>query len=140
MSKHLVDVLDQNRIGFEVLSKSVKVRLLARWSKEFPSLDARARRRAETPLVFVDNAADAQLDSLKTDGFFILPDDNSAMASVRCDAPTIPKLSALVSDTVTTCDEIVIIDSAFSWSCILVNHGTIGVGRYFMRRNPDTDG
>jgi len=39
-------------------------------------------------------------------------------------------MAELTTDSLASCEEIVIIDSSFEWSCVLVNHGAAGVGRY----------
>jgi len=134
MNTNLADYLDRFSIEFETISKSEKVRLLSLWSSEFPGLLASARHGDRVSNVHVDNAADELMKNRATDSFFVLPDDDSDMQSLRCCHRFVPDLSILLSDTVTKCDEIVIIDSSFDWSCVLVNHGRAGVGRYYMRR------
>ncbi|MEZ5853651.1 MAG: hypothetical protein R3D67_02495 [Hyphomicrobiaceae bacterium] len=133
MNTDLADYLHRLGVEFEVVSKARKVKLLSRWGVEFSPLRMRALRGKSVPEVDVDNAADEQMRCQKTHSFFILPDDDSGMPSVRCCHETVPDFSALLSDTFTKCEEIVICDVNFDWSCVLVNHGAAGVGRYYMR-------
>lgn len=133
MNTDLADHLDRSRVPFETMSKSEKVKVLSRWSSQFPDLLMSARHGHRARNVRFDNAADEVMKNHETASFFVLPDDDSDMRSVRCYHKCVPDLSLLVSDTVTKCDEIVIIDSNFEWSFVLVNHGAAGAGRYYMR-------
>ena len=67
---------------------------------------------------------------------YVLPDDKSEMPSYFCWVDTMPDLHELVSDTITSCDELVIISADFAWSAVLVNHGSPQfVGRHFQDRS-----
>ena len=137
MNTDLAECLHRLGIECEVLSKSQKVKLLARWASEFSSLCNRARHGTDAPGVLAEvlagNDAEEQMRALAADSFHVLPDDASDMPSVLCRHASVPDLSALVSDTFTTCEEIVIVDAGFQWSCVLVNHGAAGPGWYFVR-------
>ena len=134
MNHDLADTLDKAGIEYERLSKSEKVRILSRWNSEFTALETSARSGDRVAEVPVDNTADEFLGAQKTRSFYVLPDDRSGMPSVRCRASYVPNLNKLLSDTYTTCDEIVIVDTEFIWSCVVVNHGASGVGKYFYRQ------
>lgn len=137
LNRHLIDSLDAADIEFESISKSEKIRLLARWSAVFSGLSAFARQGTSSADVLVDTRADAFLASQTGVTIFLLPNDESAMPSVRCHVRAIPDLTELLADTYTTCEEIVIIEEGFTWSCVLLNHGAAGVGRYAaMARRP----
>jgi hypothetical protein len=133
MNTDLADCLYRLGVECETLPKSQKVKLLARWASEFSHLCNRARHGTDAPGVLVGNDAEEQMRALAADSFHVLPDDASDMPSVLCRHASVPDLTALVSDTFTTCEEIVIVDAGFQWSCVLVNHGAAGPGWYFMR-------
>ncbi len=133
MNTDLADHLDRSGIAFEAVSKSAKVKLLARWTAVFAGLVMRARHGHSVPDVRVDGDAQEQMRKLKTSSYYLLPDDESGMASVLCRHTAVPDLTILLSDTLTTCEDIVIVDADFDWSCVLVNHGAAGVGRYYMQ-------
>ena len=135
MNSHLTDILNADGIAFEVMAKSAKVRLLRRWNSVFASLSARARNGIASANLRVDKDADDFLASQSGGTIYLLPNDECAMPSVRCSVTKIPILTELLSDTYTTCDEIIIIDEAFTWSCVLTNHGAAGVGRYASTAN-----
>jgi hypothetical protein len=70
--------------------------------------------------------------------YFILPDDDSAMSACACSSDTLPDLTELVSDTITRCEELVIVESGFKWSAVFSNHGSPQmVGRYFAEQDAD---
>ena len=140
MNQDLTDIIHKSGIEFDYITKSDKVRLLSRWSSIFAPLIACARKGHRVSTVYVDNAADELLEVQRTGAYYLLPDDDSGMSSVRCLAHTVPNLTALLSDTYTKCDEIVIVDAELAWSYVLVNHGTAGVGRYFMQASSKMDG
>ena len=118
--------------NFSRLSKSDKVKLLAHWTKEFPELVGSARRGEHSPQVARDKAADVLYAELHDQHFYALPDDRSGMPSCECSAKVMPDLHELVSDTITQCDELVIVSSDFQWSAVFVNHGSPQlVGRHF---------
>jgi hypothetical protein len=120
---------------FSRLPKSDKVKILARWTKEFPELVVSARRGENSPDVARDKAADLRYAELHDQEFYILPDDRSGMPTYECSAKVLPDLQELVSDTVTQCDELVMVSSDFQWSAVFVNHGSPQlVGRHFQER------
>jgi hypothetical protein len=85
--------------------------------------------------VLTDKAADYRYAELQNQEFFVLPDDPSGMPSYLCGAEAMPDLQELVSDTITRCDELVILASDFRWSSVLLNHGSPQlVGRHFQDR------
>lgn len=133
MNKDLAELLDRMRIQFEAIAKAEKVKLLSRWSSQYSLLLRSARQGGRVPSVHVDNVADEKIRRLKAGCYYILPDDGSGMPSVLCYNEVVPDLSVLLSDTFTKCDEIIVLDFEFNWSCVLVNHGAVGVGRYYMR-------
>ena len=117
------------------LAKSEKVKILARWTKEFPELLGSARQRRRSASVSTDKAADHLYETVHDAEFFVLPDDPSGMSSYRCQATTLPDLQELVSDTITRCDELVLVATDFTWSAVLLNHGAPQlVGRHFQKR------
>lgn len=132
MDQDLTDILQQNGIEFEHIAKSEKVRLLSRWNSVFEPLIESARKGHRSSKVCIDNAAEVRIQTQPICAYFILPDDDSSKLSVYCRARAVPELTALLSDTYTKCDEIVVVDAEFSWSYVLVNHGASGVGKYFM--------
>ena len=138
MNTHLADHLDRSGIAFEAVSKSAKVKLLARWSAEFAGLLQHARHGQSVPGIVAGSEAQEQMRNLETGSFYVLPDDESGMATVLCRHRAVPDLWVLLSDTVTKCDEIVVVDTDFGWSCVLVNHGASGVGWYFMQAGGET--
>ena len=143
MNLDLQERLRECGVTFLQLSKSHKVKLLARWTREFPELLATARRRQKSSLVLSDSSADGRYAELRDQEFFILPDDSSSLPSYLCQADVLPDLQELVSDTTTRCDELIILASDFSWSAVLLNHGSPQcVGRHFQDRSEtqQTDG
>lgn len=139
MNLDLEHLLERHRISHERISKSQKVKLLARWVRTFPELVASARHREARGGVARDEPADEQIARLSGSEFYILPDDASGMPACACVSEAVPDLSALVSDTFTKCDELVVIDADFRWSAVFVNHGTPEfVGRHFTRKDAET--
>jgi hypothetical protein len=137
VNRSLEQALAEQEIEFEPLEKREKVKLLARWAKAFPELMQSARMHRRFPAVARDAQAESECASLAAGAYYVLPDDDSGMPSYSCSSPQLPDLSELVSDTVVTCDEIVIVDRDFQWSAVLVNHGSPeNVGRHFMRAAP----
>lgn len=135
MNPDLESRLRESGVTYSCLQKSEKVKTLARWTKAFPELLESARHGRRSPRVAHDAAADTEYAQLGGEEFFVLPDDPSGMPSYRCQAESMPDLHELVSDTITTCDELVIVASDFRWSAVLVNHGTPEqIGRYFQDR------
>lgn len=135
MNLDLQDQLRESGVSFLRLTKSEKVKLLVRWTKEFPDLVLSARHGQRSPNVARDTAADGQYAKLRGEEFWVLPDDQSGMPSCFCQSDAMPDLHTLVSDTITRCDELVILASDFRWSVVLVNHGSPQlVGRYFQDR------
>jgi hypothetical protein len=128
--------LQESGVSISPISKSQKVKLLARWTKVFPELVQAARHGRRVALIVrQDNAADARYRMLRNQEFFVLPDDPSGMPSYLCHAETMPDLCELVSDTITQCDELVILATDFGWCAVLVNHGSPQlVARYFQDR------
>ncbi len=138
MNRDLQIVLQQCGVTFSDIAKSEKVGILKRWNREFPDLARAARHGQRVPGIAFDNLADAGYGRLQHQEFFVLPDDPSGMPSCVCRSPTMPNLHELVSDTITRCDELVIVASDFSWSAVLVNHGSPQrVARYFRNRRDD---
>lgn len=133
MEPALAKVVRECAIGFEGLSKSTKVRLLSHFNTEFAPLAANARKGVRHPFVLTDTAADHMLREQPIQSYYLIPDDESGQPSLFCKANRFPELGELLSDTLTKCDEIIILDADFCWSFVLVNHGTSGVGRYFMQ-------
>ena len=131
MNLDLEERLVREGIRHDRLTKAEKVKLLARWSRTFPELLASARRGEEFEHVRRDKAAQEQYAGLPACDFYILPDDASGMPSCACFAAHPPDLSELVSDTITTCDELVVVDCSFRWSAVFVNHGAAFVGIHF---------
>jgi hypothetical protein len=118
------------------LTKSEKVKLLARWTAEFPDLLASARRGQSSPYVARDSEADLLYGRQWDLDIYVLPDDNSGMPSYFCWVDKMPDLQELVSDTITSCDELVVISDDFAWSAVFVNHGSPQfVGRHFQIRD-----
>ena len=110
--------------------------MLSRWTKGFPELAECARRGGTSPQVFHDQAADTQYAGFRDVEFFVLPDDPSGMPSCLCEAEALPDLRDLVSDTITHCNELVVLESDFRWSAVFVNHGSPQLaGRYFQVRD-----
>lgn len=139
MNLDLEEFLEQHGITHERVSKSQKVRLLARWVNTFAELVASARHREAHGGVARDKTADELIARLAGSTFYILPDDASGMPAYACVSNTVPDLSALVSDTFTKCDELVVIDADFRWSAVFVNHGTPEfVGRHFTQIDSET--
>jgi len=135
MNLNLQIRLEESGVTISNLSKSEKVKILARWTKEFPHLIQAARHGQRELSVAYDCVADVHYRKLHDEEFYVLPDDHSGMPSYICQAETMPDLSELVSDTITQCDELVILASDFSWSAVLVNHGSPQlVGRYFQNK------
>ena len=142
MNLDLQATLQECGVTSSDFAKSEKVKILARWNKEFPRLVQAARHGQQTTGVAYDNVADEQYGKLRNEEFFVLPDDESGMPSYLCRAEKLPDLRELVSDTVTKCDELVILAADFSWSAVLVNHGSPQlVARYFQnyRKTPRAD-
>jgi hypothetical protein len=111
------------------------VKLLARWTKLFPELVLSARRGQHSPNVARDAATDGLYRKLRDEEYFVIPDDSSGIPSYLCQSEVMPELQELVSDTITRCDELVILASDFRWSAVLVNHGSPQfVGRHFQDR------
>ena len=132
MNVDLEERLRECGVAFSRLSKSEKVKILARWTKEFPGLLASARHGQDSRAVLRDKDADRRYAELRDHEFFVLPDDPSGMSSCLCQAETMPDLRELVSDTITRCDELVIVAADFNWSAVLLNHGAPElVGRHF---------
>jgi len=126
-------------VTFSRLRKSEKVKILARWAKEFPELIASARHQHAVEGVYRDKAADERYAEIPGGEFLILPDDDSAMPAYSCSADKMPVLVELVSDTIAKCDEIIVVDEDFYWSAVLVNHGSPElVGRHFLARDKST--
>jgi hypothetical protein len=122
-------------VSFSRLPKADKVKLLARWTKEFPELVESARRGQKSPNVARDKTADLLYMGLRDQAFFVLPDDRSGMPSCYCRAEAMPDVQELTWDSITSCDELVIVSSDFQWSAVFVNHGSPQfVGRHFQSR------
>ena len=139
MNLDLQEQLREYGVTFSPLPKSDKVKILARWTKEFPDLVQAARHGLLVPSVMCDNAADDHYGELRNEEFFVLPDDPSGMPSYECRAESLPDLRELVSDTITRCDELVILASDFRWCTVLVNHGAPQlVARYWQGRRGRT--
>ena len=135
MNPDLQERLQECGVSFSALTKSEKVKLLSRWTRGFVDLAECARHGGTSPLVSQDQAADTQFAGFRNVEFFVLPDDTSGMPSFLCEADALPDLRDLVSDTFTRCDELVMLESDFRWSAVLVNHGSPQlVGRYFQER------
>ena len=122
-------------VSFSRLPKSDKVKLLARWTKELPELVASARRGENSPHVPRDKAADLLSMEFHEQEFYVLPDDRSGMPSCHCRTDKMPDVQELTWDSITSCDELVIVSSDFQWSAVFVNHGSQQlVGRHFQMR------
>ena len=135
MNLNLQERLQECGVSFSALSKSEKVKLLSRWTRGFADLAECARHGGTSPSVSLDHAADTQYARFRNVEFFVLPDDPSGMPSFLCEAEALPDLRDLVSDTITRCDELVVLGSDFRWSAVFVNHGSPKlVGRYFQER------
>ena len=135
MNQALGDLLTASGVTVEPISKSAKVKILTRWTKDFPQLVAYARHGRRSPTVADDNAADERYGRLRNEEFYVLPDDASAMPSFSCRAEAMPDLRELVSDTFTKCDELVVVQTASQWSAVFVNHGSPElVARYYQDR------
>lgn len=138
MTNDLQHALDKQAVAYALLSKAEKVKMLAKWTKVFPELLQSARADQHVPRVERDARADECYRKLQNIEFSILPDDASSMPSYQCEATTAPDLQALVSDTFTACDELVVVEKDFSWSAVFVNHGSPErVGRHFQTRDPN---
>ncbi len=136
MNLDLEERLRECGVAYSCIPKSEKVKMLARWTATFPELVASAHRGQESRMVESGAAADRAYGELQEQEFFIFPDDPSGMPSCLCEAHVMPDLSELVSDTVTRCDELVILASDFTWSAVLLNHGSPQlVGRHFQYRS-----
>ena len=138
MNLDLEERLVREGIRHDRLTKAEKVKLLARWSRTFPELLASARRGEVFENVPRDKAAQDHYAGLPTCDFYVLPDDASGMPSCACFAAHPPNLSELVSDTITKCDELVVVDSSFRWSAVFVNQGASLVGIHFSRQETST--
>jgi hypothetical protein len=138
MNLDLEKRLDECGVTYEPLSKSQKVKLLARWGKAFTDLAAVARRGEAREGVHQDAAAEERYAALPGGEYFVLPDDDSAMSACACSSEKPPDLTELVSDTITKCEELVVVDGDFQWSAVFSNHGSPQmVGRYFSRIDED---
>ena len=139
MNLDLRELLENFGATISSLSKSEKVKTFSRWNKAFPGLIQAARHGRRVPGVEYDQAADIHYGQLRDEEFYVLPDDRSGMPSYRCRVESMPDLRELVSDTITDCDELVILDSDLRWSMVLVNHGSAElVGRYFQFQSDST--
>lgn len=124
MNLGLEETLNKNHIVYEHLEKKSKVKLLTKWIKEFPELVSSARQQKNHEGVHHDLATEEFYRKITKCNFYIFPDDDSDMPSFECVSAKPPDLSELVSDTITKCDELVVIDSEFRWSAVFVNHGS----------------
>ena len=138
MNLDLEERLAREEISHELLVKAQKVKLLTKWSRTFPELIASARHGEVREGVCRDKDAEQPYARLPVCDFYILPDDHSAMPSYACFSASPPELSELVSDTFTTCDELVVVDRIFRWSAVFVNHGASLPGTHFSQKS-DTD-
>ena len=75
MNLDLEERLTECGVTFTRLSKSDKVRVLARWTKEVPELVASARHGRALHGVARDKDADIEYAKLRDQEFFVLPDD-----------------------------------------------------------------
>jgi hypothetical protein len=73
------------------LTKSEKVKLLARWTAEFPDLLTSARRGQMSPSVARDIEADLLYGQQRDSDIYVLPDDNSGMPSYFCKVDTMKR-------------------------------------------------
>jgi len=124
MNLDLEKILNKNHIVYEHLEKKSKVKLLSKWIREFPELVSSARQQKNHEKVHHDLVAEEFYRKITKCNFYIFPDDDSDMPSYQCVSAKPPDLSELVSDTITKCDELVVIDSEFRWSAVFVNHGS----------------
>ena len=136
LALNLTDRLASAGIPFEILAKSEKIRLMARWNTLFQPLSAAARKGVPSTAVHDGAEGEAFLASVTDGTVYLLPNDASAAPSVCCGIQALPWLAEMTADNLAGCEEIVIIDRAFSWSCVLVNHGASGVGYY--ASNPES--
>lgn len=135
MNLDLQEQLQACGVTFSSLTKSEKVKTLARWTKEFPEVVQAARHAQRLPTVLHDNAADAQYSNLRNEQYFVIPDDSSGMPTYHCRSEALPELRELVSDSITRCDELIVLASDFRWCMVLVNHGAPQlVARHFQDR------
>jgi hypothetical protein len=129
-------LLEQQEVRFSRLRKSEKVKILSLWVKAFPELIASARHQEAVEGVYRDSAADQKYAEIPAGDFYILPDDDSGMPSYSCSAAKPPVMTELVSDTITKCEEIIVVDKDFSWSAVFVNHGSPQlVGKHYLSRD-----
>ena len=135
MNLDLEEILNKNHIVYEHLEKKSKVKLLSKWIKEFPELVSSARHQNNHEEVHHNLAAEEFYRKIPKCNFYIFPDDDSDMPSYECVSAKPPTLSELVSDTITKCDELVVVDSEFRWSAVFVNHGSPqSVSLHFSRK------
>ena len=138
MNRDLEQCLHAQGVTVAGLSKQEKVKLLSRWTKEFPELMRSARDGRRTPNVAQDAEADCLYSNLRNEEFYVLPDDASGMTSFLCKSDAMPDPRELVSDTITKCEELVFFECDFKWSAVFTNHGAPQlVGRYFQDRRDD---
>ena len=135
MNLNLEEILNKNYIIYEYLEKKSKVKLLSKWIKEFPELVSSARHQNNHEGVHQNLVAEEFYRKISICNFYIFPDDDSDMPSYECVSAKPPDLSELVSDTITKCDELVVVDSEFRWSAVFVNHGSPqSVSLHFSRK------
>ncbi len=139
MFTYLTERLAAAGIPCKMLVKSEKVRLLARWSRDFPELLAASRNGMPSANVLRDGKVDVFTASLVNGQAYVLPNDESGMPSLCCDTTAIAVLADVVADTQAGCEEIIFMDRAFGWSCVFVNHGAAGAGKYASIRVGQTE-
>lgn len=131
MAMGLTNRLEEDGVSFDIVSKSEKVRLLKRWGSAFQPLSLAARKGILSPGVLTEAKAEQLVLSAMPEGLvYVLPNDESSLPSVLCELSALNWMSEMTADSMRGCEEIVIIDQNFAWSCVLVNHGVAGVGRY----------
>jgi hypothetical protein len=118
---HLQRLLEACGVAFERVPKGEKLRWLSRWNRAFPRL-ATTADFGDAPLRGPDAQEAAR--GAPAERFYVLPDDASAMPAYACSADRLPDLELLVSDEVTTCQEIVLLDAELRWAYVLTNGGS----------------
>lgn len=128
MNLHLEALLQEASVTHRRLNKGEKVKQLSRWSRAFPTLITSARGASALRGAAAEEAA----RGAPADHFFALPDDASAMPAYECSADAMPDLKHLVSDEVTSCQVIVLLDAQLRWAFVLENGGAPSlIGQYF---------
>ena len=130
MDLNIESVLDESNVSYQPISKSQKIKLLAKWGEYFPELSNNSKRWEDRECLQDDEAWMA-FSKLETFEFFLLPLD--MYPSFQCSAQQAPDLRILTDDGYSSCDQVVLLSTDFSWTLVMVNLTTL-VGSYFLAR------